>query len=33
MRARTVLLALGLCLVGIAVSFADNPSMGSWTLL
>ncbi len=33
MRARTMLLlTLALCLTGIAVSFADNPNMGTWKL-
>jgi hypothetical protein len=33
MRARTkLLLTLALCLTGIAVSFADNPNMGTWKL-
>lgn len=32
MKLRTILLALMLCLLGVAVSFADNPNMGTWKL-
>ena len=32
MKARTTLLILALCLVGVAVSFAQNPNMGTWKL-
>ena len=32
MKARTLLLTLALCFVGVAVSFADNPNMGTWKL-
>ena len=32
MKARTLLLTLVLCFVGVAVSFADNPNMGTWKL-
>lgn len=32
MRARTTLLTLALCFVGVAVCFADNPNMGTWKL-
>jgi hypothetical protein len=32
MKARTLLLTLALCFLGVAVSFADNPNMGTWKL-
>jgi hypothetical protein len=32
MKARTLLLSLALCFIGAAVSFADNPNMGTWKL-
>lgn len=32
MKARTLLSTLALCLVGTAVSLAQNPSMGTWKL-
>ena len=32
MKARTLLLTLALCFIGAAVSFADNPNMGTWKL-
>ncbi len=32
MRARTLWFTLALCLVGVAVSFAQNPNMGTWKL-
>jgi hypothetical protein len=32
MRARTILLTLALCFVGVAVCFANNPNMGTWKL-
>jgi hypothetical protein len=32
MKARTLLLALALCFIGAAVSFADSPNMGTWKL-
>jgi hypothetical protein len=32
MKVRTLLLTLALCFVGVAVSFADNPNMGTWKL-
>jgi hypothetical protein len=32
MKARTLLLTLALCFIGVAVSFADNPNMGTWKL-
>jgi hypothetical protein len=32
MRAKTILSTLALCLVGVAVSFADNANMGTWKL-
>jgi len=32
MKARTLLLTLALCFLGVAVSFADNPNLGTWKL-
>ena len=32
MKARTIILTLALCFVGVAVCFADNPNMGTWNL-
>jgi hypothetical protein len=32
MKARTLLLALALCFIGAALSFADSPNMGTWKL-
>jgi hypothetical protein len=32
MKARSVVLALALCLAGVALSFAENPNMGTWNL-
>jgi len=32
MKARTLLLTLALCFVAVAVSFADNPNLGTWKL-
>jgi hypothetical protein len=32
MRIRAILTAVALCLVGVAVCFADNPMMGTWKL-
>ncbi len=32
MKARTIALTLAVCLVGMAVSFAQNPNMGTWKL-
>jgi hypothetical protein len=32
MKARTIILTLALCFVGVAVCFADNPNMGTWKL-
>ena len=32
MKVRTLLLTLALCFIGAAVSFADNPNMGTWKL-
>jgi hypothetical protein len=32
MKLRTLMLALALCFVGVSVSFADNPNMGTWKL-
>ena len=32
MKARTTLLTLALCLVGVAAGFAQNPNMGTWKL-
>lgn len=32
MKARTLLLTLALCFIGVGVSLADNPNMGTWKL-
>ena len=32
MKKRTIVLALALCLVGVALSFADDVNMGTWKL-
>ena len=32
MKARTIILTLALCLVGVAVCFADDANMGTWKL-
>ncbi len=32
MKARSIVLALALCVVGVAASFAENPNMGTWKL-
>src|SRR5580698_9277565 len=32
MKLRTLMLTLALCFVGVSVSFADNPNMGTWKL-
>lgn len=32
MKARTIALTLALCLVAVAVSFAQNPNIGTWKL-
>jgi hypothetical protein len=32
MKTRSIVMTMVLCLVGLAVSFADNPNMGTWKL-
>jgi hypothetical protein len=32
MKLRTLMLTLAMCFVGVSVSFADNPNMGTWKL-
>ena len=32
MKARSVVFALALCFIGAALSFAENPNMGTWKL-
>ena len=32
MKVRTLMLTLAMCFVGVSVSFADNPNMGTWKL-
>ena len=32
MKARSVVLTIALCIVGAALSFAENPNMGTWKL-
>jgi hypothetical protein len=32
MKARTLILTLALCFIGVAASFADNPNIGTWKL-
>ena len=32
MKARTLILTLAVCFVGVAVCFAENPNMGTWKL-
>jgi hypothetical protein len=32
MKARSIVLTLALCVVGVAASFAENPNMGTWKL-
>jgi hypothetical protein len=32
MKTRSIVLALAMCVVGVAASFAENPNMGTWKL-